>query len=142
MSIFEKRLLVEQAAGIIYRIGVITTPGFYFSKMVFVWESIEIWQRFDHFLLIFSGFMTDFEFKFSVDGFLFKSRVQIKHMRCTVESNLKRFFLSNEKCLPFEITKFFPFANSKNFCHFKMISIWFEMRYHFFCFYKCYDKIH
>ena len=37
--------------------------------------------------------------------------------------NQKRFYLSYEKCLPFEMAKFFPSANGKNFCHFKVKSV-------------------
>ena len=36
-----------------YRIGIIKTPRFYFSKWVFGWGSIQILQRFDQFLPIF-----------------------------------------------------------------------------------------
>ena len=41
----------------------------------------------------------------------------------SIRSNQKRFFLSYEKCLPFEMAKIFPSANGKNFCHFKLWSV-------------------
>ena len=38
---------------------------------------------------------------------------------------MKRFFLSYEKCLPFEMAKIFPSADGKKFYHFKVKSVTF-----------------
>ena len=39
------------------------------------------------------------------------------------EMELKRFFLSYQKCLPFEMAKILRSADGKNFCHFKVKSV-------------------
>ena len=62
-----------------YRIDVITTPGFNFSKWIFEWGSIQILLKFYRFLTI--VLLTGVLLKFGVSGVLIESGVQILLMR-------------------------------------------------------------
>ena len=59
---------------------------------------------------------------FSIVGMSLNAIVVVQVFNAKIV-NLKSFFLSYEKCLPFEMEKFFPSANGKNFCHFKVKSV-------------------
>ena len=51
-----------------------------------------------------------------------KEKYTVSHFHMQYQ-DMKRFFLSYEKGFPFEMAKFFPSADGKNFCHFIMKSV-------------------